>query len=157
MKAYHGTTENFDRLDVGKTSEFGLYFADEKWAAECYGDNIHTVSLSFNNLCDLRTEDGLRIAINALPELAEIIKKEGDLDEMTISELIEYEFETCTYVIQLLSMNAGVNLKNGKSARCELLKAIKGKDYDSVALDDYTDGDEHSAYVIFDNANFKYI
>ena len=156
MKAYHGTNKNFKNLDVNKTSEYGLYFADAKCFAEMYGNNIHTVELSLNNLCDLTTEKGIRTGIELLPELQSIIKIEEDLEELNLDELLEDELEACIYAIQKTAMNDGLYLENGDSVRDELLKAIAKAGYDSVKLEDYTDGDEHDAYVIFDNKNFKY-
>lgn len=154
MKAYHGTDQDFKKLDVNKTSEYGLYFGIEKEVAESYGINIHEVTLNYNNLCDLTKESGVKKAIEILPETFMTIIDEQDLDtELTINELLEDEFEACLSVLS----DSSVNLENGKCLRDEILKALEKTGYDAVLLNDYTDGDEHAAYVIFDNVNYKYI
>lgn len=154
MKVYHGTNQNFKKLDVNKTSEFGLYFGVEKEVAESYGVNIHEVELSFKNLCDLTGEKGIRSAIKLFPETLTAIIEDQDLDaDLTVDELIEDEFEACLTALS----DSSLNLEKGKCLRDELLKTIEKAGYDAVLIQDYTDGDEHNAYVIFDNVNYKYI
>lgn len=152
MKAYHGTNKEFKSLDVNKTSEYGLYFTDEKCFAKAYGSNIHQVELNFNNLLDLTTKEGIAKAIEIFPITLKTIIEDQDRDEdMTVEELLEDEFEAC---LSCLS-NSSVNIEFDICLRDELLKKLKKAGYDCVKLEDYTDGDEHNAYIVFNNETFK--
>lgn len=152
MKAYHGTNREIEKLDVSHTAEYGLYFTTDRDVAADYGQNVHEVELNFNNLIDLSGEAGIKKALEIYPLLAQAIIEDQDLDEeLTVAELIEDEFEACLSALS----DSSINLENGDCLRDELMKSLNKARYDAVKIEDYTDGNYHDAYVIFDNSNIK--
>lgn len=157
MIFYHGTNKNFKTLDVNKTSEYGVYFGSEKVVAESYGVNIHKVTLNYNNLCDLTTIEGVKRAIEVLPETFMAIIDDQDLDaDLTVDELIEDELEACLCALSNSSVCLNWQVSTEICLRDELLKALKKSGNDAVLLRDYTDGDNHDAYVVFNNDQIQY-
>jgi len=136
MIAYHGTETKFEKFDFSKSQELGVCFTTQVNAARAYGEIVYTVDLNVGKTLDLTNKNDALKLIGLCPEMKASVQELADDGECAdIDEFLnEYWGDFINYVQEITD-------------RVEYLEAAKGAGYDCVLIEDFTDGDEHDAYI----------
>lgn len=158
MELYHGTDNNFSHFDTAKSADSGIYFTTERNAAGWYGERIIGVNLKEDKILDLTSVADCLYILNKYKAVTERLLEEEGADEL--DEVLNSECEYLNDSIKGFFSDCGMcfEAENGEElfVRDFLLSEIK-KEYDCVVFDDYTDGDYHRTFIVFDTDKIEYL
>lgn len=143
MIVYHGSTEKIKNWKLDQGEEYGIYFTPDITFAKAYGNEITEVKLNISKLLNATIESNLEKIFNLVPEFINVINEELG-EELDKSEIIENENNLCFSLLQ----DSSLKIDKNNYLREVLVKRAKESGYDSILINDYTDGDEHEAYIV---------